>query len=160
MHNIVNKQYIKTPGYHVHLLLLLALVINPANKELTDHEQNIPRHDTVATKYISAKEQPLHTDIIYDYKYTNTHEATNLHANHNTLHGPVHLDINAVLHIHYAIKKMKPTCKTTNTNPKLILLYICILLLNQSGDINPNPGPSLNTTKYDWILSTRSHLVR
>ena len=37
----------------------------------------------------------------------------------------------------------------SHRNHKLILLYLCVLLLNQSLDINPNPGPTLNETKYD-----------
>ena len=37
----------------------------------------------------------------------------------------------------------------SHKNHKLILLYLCELLLNQSLDINPNPGPTLNETKYD-----------
>lgn len=43
--------------------------------------------------------------------------------------------------------------KFTNTekhkNPKLTLLYLCLLLISQPPDINPNPGPSFNETKYD-----------
>jgi hypothetical protein len=43
----------------------------------------------------------------------------------------------------------RQACAPSHKNHKLILLYLCVLLLNQSLDINPNPGPTLNETKYD-----------
>ena len=58
------------------------------------------------------------------------------------------LEVKNVFFISESIRHRK-TFAPSHKNPKLILLYLCVLLLNQSLDINPNPGPTLNETKYD-----------
>ena len=73
-------------------------------------------------------------------KYSQNNQITTLHT--------IDHEINKVVSMHAILKTLKATKVIGHLKPSNLLLYFVVLLLAQCNDIESNPGPSNDSTKY------------